>query len=108
MRVEVNGSMEHALLSLAADVEVRGVVRDPLGAPVPAVTVSLADANGQIVATAITGDDGSYRLAGLAGGEHTLVAAGYPPAATTVHVEDGKTTTVTVRLGPSSPGHASR
>ena len=53
------------------------------------------------MATAITADDGSYRLAG-ARGEHTLVASGYPPAATAVHVEDGKTTTVTVRLGPSS------
>jgi uncharacterized surface anchored protein len=102
MRVEVNGSMERALLSLAADAEVRGVVRNPLGAPVPAVTVSLADANGEIVATAITGDDGAYRLPGLAGGEHTLVATGYPPAATALHVEDGKTTTVTVRLGPST------
>jgi MFS family permease len=106
MRVEVNGSAEHALLSLAADAEVQGVVRNPQGAPVPAVTVSLADASGQIVATAITGDDGSYRLGGLAGGEHTLVATGYPPAPATVHVEDGKTTTVTLRLGPSSPGHA--
>jgi hypothetical protein len=84
--------------------EVHGVVRNPVGSPVPGVTVSLADADGEIVATAVTGHDGTYRLAGVAGGEHTLVATGHPPATSTVHVEKGKTATVTVRLGDGPPG----
>jgi Carboxypeptidase regulatory-like domain len=56
------------------------------------------------VATAVTGEDGTYQLPGLPGGEHTLVASGYPPASSAVHVENGKTATVTVRLGGGQPG----
>ncbi|HEY3952942.1 MAG TPA: MFS transporter [Streptosporangiaceae bacterium] len=110
--VDLNGAVEHTVLTLIADAEVHGVVRNPVGSPVPGVTVSLADAEGEIVATAVTSEDGMYRLTGVAGGEHTLVASGYPPASSTVHVENGKTATVTVRFGdgpagqPAQPVHA--
>jgi hypothetical protein len=48
----------------------------------------------------VTDTDGAYRLAGLDGGDHTLMAGGGQPVSAVVRVEDGQTATVTVRLGP--------
>jgi MFS family permease len=88
------------LSALVADAEVHGVVSGPQDTPVPGVTVSLANAAGDIVASAVTGADGGYRLSGLDGGEHVLVAGGYHPVSAVVRVEEGQTAVVTVHLGP--------
>lgn len=93
-----------ALLALAAEAEVHGVVRDPSYAPVPGVTVSLANTDGEVVASMVTGADGAYRLAGLDGGDHTLVAGGLESVSAVVRIEDGQTSTVTVRLGQGPDG----
>jgi hypothetical protein len=56
---------------------------------VPGVVVTLTDAQGQVVATAATADDGQYRFDGLEAGEYTLVgmaAARADPVARTVTV----------------------
>jgi MFS family permease len=101
-QVELDGVMETALLALVAEADVHGVVSGPRDAPVPGVTVSLANADGEIVASTVTGEDGGYRLTGLNGGDHTLVAGGYQPVSAVVRVEDGQTASVTVHLGPGS------
>jgi hypothetical protein len=103
-RVEVDGATETALLALLAEAEVRGVIRDPSDTPLSGVTVSLANTDGEVVASVVTGADGSYRLAGLDSGDHTLVAGGYQPVSAVVRVEDGQTSSVTVRLGPAPDG----
>jgi hypothetical protein len=41
----------------------------------------LADARGNVAATATTGDDGAYAFTDLDAGEYTLIATGYPPVA---------------------------
>jgi hypothetical protein len=89
------------LRALVAEAEVHGVVRGPQDTPVPGVTVSLANAAGDVVASAVTGEDGEYRLTGLDGGEHVLVATGYHPVSAVVRVEEGQAATMTVHLGPN-------
>jgi MFS family permease len=103
-QVQVNGTMETALLALVAEAGVHGVVRGPSNTPVPGVTVSLANTDGEIVASTVTSADGGYQLTGLDEGEHTLVAGGYQPVSAVVQVEDGQTASVTVRLGPGHIG----
>jgi MFS family permease len=89
------------LRALVAEAEVHGVVTGPQDTPVPGVTVSLANAAGDIVASAVTGEDGAYRLTGLDGGEHVLVATGHHPVSAVVRVEEGQAAAVTVHLGPN-------
>jgi uncharacterized protein YfaS (alpha-2-macroglobulin family) len=103
-QVQVNDTMETALLALVAESGVHGVVRGPSDAPVPGITVSLANTAGEIVASTVTGADGAYQLSGLEDGEHTLVTGGYQPVSAVVQVEDGQTAKVTVRLGPGHIG----
>jgi hypothetical protein len=106
-QVEVNGATRTTSLALMPEAEVHGVVKDRSDTPVPGVTVSLANTEGEVVASVVTGADGGYRLTGLDGGEHTLVAGGYQPVSTVVRIEDGQTSSVTVRLGAGpDPGPA--
>jgi MFS family permease len=86
-----------------AEAEVHGVVSGPGDAPAPGVTVSVVNSGGDVVASTVTGEDGTYRLAGLDGGEHVLVASGFNPVSAVVRVEEGQTATVTLDLGPG-PG----
>ncbi|WP_199552045.1 MFS transporter [Streptomyces sp. N35] len=51
------------------------------GGPLKDARVTLVDGVGNVVATATTGEDGAYAFADLDGGEYTLMATGYPPAA---------------------------
>nr|WP_051941485.1 MFS transporter [Phaeacidiphilus oryzae] len=71
---------------LAPAAAVRGTVTDPVGRPLPEARVSLLDSAGQVVGLHLTGPDGRYAFDGLAGEDFTVVAAGYPPVATTVTI----------------------
>jgi serine-aspartate repeat-containing protein C/D/E len=51
---------------------------DPASPPVPNVTVNLIDAQGKVLATAITGENGFYSFTGLAPGTYGVVKL--PPA----------------------------
>ncbi|MBC9714028.1 MFS transporter [Streptomyces sp. TRM66268-LWL] len=51
------------------------------GGPLKDARVTLVDGAGNVVATATTGEDGAYAFADLDGGDYTLMATGYPPAA---------------------------
>jgi len=72
--------------------------------PIVAATVSLQAAGGRVVATQRSGNDGSYRLAGVAPGSYSLqvIALGYSAARQVgVTVRAGETTTVDVALEAS-------
>jgi outer membrane receptor protein involved in Fe transport len=81
-----------------------GVARDAAGAPVPAVTLSLATASGAIVASARTDEQGAFRLEDLAPGSYVLrvQAAGFAPRRIAVRVERGETPPLVVSLMPES------
>jgi hypothetical protein len=51
------------------------------------------------VAIADTDDTGRYALAGLAPGDYTLIATGYPPVSSAVTVTAGTPTTHDLNLG---------
>ena len=97
--IELAGRPERAELTLPLEREVHGFVRAPGGAPMPGISVTAANASGEIVASATTDADGWYRLTGLGDGEHVLVAGGHEPVSATVEVISGETTSVTVRVG---------
>ncbi|MGF0115109.1 MFS transporter [Promicromonospora sp. Marseille-Q5078] len=87
----------HIEVELAAGARVTGVVRAPHG-PLPDARVTLVDAAGNVAGTATTGEDGAYAFTDLDGGEYTLIATGYPPAATALslagHGVDGHDVTL--------------
>jgi hypothetical protein len=60
--------------------------------PVPGARVTLLDTAGKVVAVADTDEAGRYAIEGLADGEYTAVATGYPPAASTLHITGGEGT----------------
>jgi len=85
-------------VELPGGVGVRGTVRARGGRPVAEARVTLLDGAGNVVDTAVTAEDGAYRFTGLATGEYTVIAAGYPPAATALQVVGGRTES-DLRLG---------
>ncbi|MFG2575008.1 MFS transporter [Streptomyces sp. NPDC048481] len=70
------------------------------GDPVPDAAVTLTDARGEVVASARTGRDGGYLLAGLVAGDYTLAAGapGHRPAAVPVTVQAARETRRDVEL----------
>jgi EmrB/QacA subfamily drug resistance transporter len=84
--VEVGGTgVTRIEVDLDAGAQLQGVVRAPHG-PLADARVTLVDAAGNVVGTATTGADGAYAFADLDGGEYTVIARGYPPAATALTV----------------------
>ncbi|MCZ2262255.1 MFS transporter [Isoptericola sp. QY 916] len=80
--VDVGGAgVTRVEVELAAGARVTGVVRAPHG-PLADARVTLVDAAGNVAGTATTGPDGAYAFTDLDGGEYTVIATGYPPAAT--------------------------
>lgn len=94
--VEIGGQgvtrVEAALRSGAL---VQGVVRaGSARASLADARVTLIDAAGNVVATAMTGEDGAYAFADLDAGEYSVIATGYPPVAGSLTVS-----------GPGVDGH---
>ncbi|OIJ69249.1 MFS transporter [Streptomyces mangrovisoli] len=84
--VEVGGTgVTRIEVDLDSGARLLGVVRAPHG-PLADARVTLVDAAGNVVATATTGADGAYAFGDLDGGEYTVIATGYPPAATALTV----------------------
>jgi EmrB/QacA subfamily drug resistance transporter len=84
--VEVaGGGVTRVELDLDAGALLQGVVRAPHG-PLADARVTLVDAAGNVVGTATTGPDGAYAFTDLGSGEYTVIATGYPPAATALTV----------------------
>ncbi|MFM9726591.1 MSCRAMM family protein [Streptomyces niveiscabiei] len=84
IEVAVSG-MTRAEVELAPGARVRGTVTAS-GRPVDAASVTLVDAAGNVVASAVTGADGGYAFTDLDGGAYTVTATGYPPRAGQVTV----------------------
>ncbi|MFD4570367.1 MFS transporter [Streptomyces sp. NPDC058467] len=86
-------------VELAGGAVLRGTVRAGGGRPVEDARVTLLDAAGNVVDTLTTGADGTFRFVDLSSGEYTVIAAGYPPVATVLHVAGGGRTERDLQLG---------
>ena len=86
--VEITGAgpaRQEVLLEAAA--VLHGTVRRPGGRPLDDARVTLLDAAGNVVGTAMTGPDGEYDFTDLGSGQYTVIASGYTPVATPVRLE---------------------
>jgi hypothetical protein len=91
------GQVDIALRSNGA---LRGTVRSAKDArQVPDASVTLVNVNGDLVAASITGADGEYVFAEVPPGGYTLIAAGYAPVATPIHLTGERTEVCDVVLG---------
>ncbi|MER7516674.1 MFS transporter [Streptomyces sp. NPDC126499] len=86
-------------IELAGGAVLRGTVRAGGGRPVEDARVTLLDAAGNVVDTLTTGPDGTFRFVDLSSGEYTVIAAGYPPVATVLHLAGGGRTERDLQLG---------
>jgi EmrB/QacA subfamily drug resistance transporter len=78
---------------------VEGIARTAAGAFVPEARVTLLDPNGNVAGVTTTGQDGMYWFENLAAGDYTVIAAGYPPAATRLQICGGTSHSHDVQLG---------
>jgi EmrB/QacA subfamily drug resistance transporter len=92
--------------ALACDLTLTGggrltgtVVAATDGRAVREATVTLVDADGQVVGTTVTGEDGEYLFGDLGAGRYTVTAAGYAPVALDVVVEEDAVSALPVTLG---------
>lgn len=88
-------------LALPARAVLRGTVIST-GALVGHALATLVDAEGRVVASAVTGPDGTFEFADLPAGTYPLTACGYDPVAQVVHVAAGTVATAVVELVPPS------
>lgn len=86
-------------VELAGGAVLRGTVRAGGGRVVEDARVTLLDAAGNVVDTLTTGPDGTFRFVDLSSGEYTVIAAGYPPVATVLHMAGGGRTERDLQLG---------
>jgi EmrB/QacA subfamily drug resistance transporter len=90
------------LTGVAARLE--GVAHTATGAVVSDTRVVLVDGNGRTVSATTTGPDGRYSVENLPLGSYTVIASGYPPAASRIHVTAGQPVSHDVQLGqPETP-----
>ncbi|HEY2762906.1 MAG TPA: hypothetical protein VGJ13_02660, partial [Pseudonocardiaceae bacterium] len=57
-------------------------------------------ADGHVVASAITDQEGGFVFDDLNAGVYTVIATGYPPVAAEVHLGVGASTETVITLGP--------
>jgi hypothetical protein len=72
------------------------------GAPVPEALTTLLDADGRVVGSAITDVEGEFVFDDLQAGAYTVIASGYPPVATEVHLDRGRPTETVITLRPAT------
>jgi EmrB/QacA subfamily drug resistance transporter len=78
---------------------VRGTARTTTGDAIPDAQVMLLDGDGNVAGLARTGDEGDYSFENLPEGDYTVVASGYPPAASRLRVSSGEAQAHDVQLG---------
>jgi MFS family permease len=84
---------------LRAGARVQGTARNTVGAAVPEARVTLLDPDGNVAGVATTGPDGTYSFENLPEGEYTVIATGYPPAASRLKVAGSDPHAHDVELG---------
>jgi hypothetical protein len=84
---------------LRSGARVRGTARTTAGDAIPDARVMLLDGDGNVAGLARTGDDGGYSFENLPEGDYTVVASGYPPAASRLRVSSGEAQAHDVQLG---------
>ncbi|QKW07935.1 MFS transporter [Streptomyces sp. NA04227] len=102
--VEIGGAgVTRVEIALDPGAEARGTV-SAAGRPLGDARVTLVDAVGNVVAVATTGEDGAYVFTDLDAGQYTVIATGYPPTATSLHVTGGDTAGHDIQLAhPDRP-----
>lgn len=74
-------------VELSSGTRLAGVVQsDSSGRPVAEAQVTVLDAEGTVIASTLTDEDGTYSFTDLIDGDYTVIAAGYPPLATRLRV----------------------
>jgi len=86
-------------VELRSGARVTGAARTGAGTGVPDARVTLLDPDGNVTAIATTDADGGYTFENIGEGEYTVMAAGYPPAASRLRIEAGETHSHDVVLG---------
>jgi uncharacterized protein YfaS (alpha-2-macroglobulin family) len=76
------------------------VVTARTGAAVPEALVTVVDTDGTVVASVLSGDDGAFVFEDLHIGSYTLIATGYPPVATDVHLNAAQAPETVLTLRP--------
>jgi hypothetical protein len=84
---------------LRSGARVEGVARNTVGTPIPDARVTLLDPDGNVAGVATTGPDGAYSFENLPEGEYTVIATGYPPAASRLKVAGSDPHSHDVELG---------
>ena len=84
---------------MRAGARVGGTARNTAGAAVPDARVTLLDPEGNVAGVTTTGPDGTYSFENLPEGEYTVLATGYPPAASRLAVTGSDTHRHDVELG---------
>jgi EmrB/QacA subfamily drug resistance transporter len=86
--VQVAGTGTTTLeVPLRSGARLRGIVRAGVGhRSLADARVTLVDVAGNVVGSTTTGPDGAYAFTDLDTGSYSVIAAGYPPVATTVRV----------------------
>jgi EmrB/QacA subfamily drug resistance transporter len=84
---------------LRGGAQVRGTARTTAGTAVPDAQVMLLDRDGNVAGLARTDDSGGYSFENLPEGDYTVVASGYPPAASRLRVTSGEPHAHDVQLG---------
>ncbi len=84
---------------LRGGAQVRGTARTAAGNAVPDARVMLLDADGNVAGLARTDEAGGYSFENLPEGDYTVVASGYPPAASRLRVSSGEPHAHDVELG---------
>jgi EmrB/QacA subfamily drug resistance transporter len=84
---------------LRSGARIEGIARTAAGTTVPDARVTLLDTDGNVAAVATTGPDGRYSLENLVEGDYTVIASGYPPAASRLRISSGEPHSHDVQLG---------
>jgi EmrB/QacA subfamily drug resistance transporter len=92
------GATDACEVRLEPGARLRGVISTASGRPLDDAKVTLLDSAGNVVGTAITGDDGAYGFTDLDGGEYTVVASGYAPVAASLRLDGGGATDFDLEL----------
>jgi MFS family permease len=86
-------------VELAAHAPLAGTARSASGRPITEALVTLVDAHGNRLSSALTGPEGEYSFQAVPEGEYTVIATGYPPVRGAVRIDSGEGARHDITLG---------